>query len=101
MAAGGRLMGDGRWVMGHDCWLLADGCWLWLSAPCRARSSRHCRYIRGAVREGWLVKQGGRIKTWRRRWVVLASGGVLYYFDDPKAAAPKVLRLSQTASGCF
>jgi len=35
------------------------------------------------------VKQGGRIKTWKKRWVVLASGGVLYYFDDPKATAPK------------
>ena len=46
-------------------------------------------YIRGASREGWLVKRGGRIKTWKRRWVVLAAGGVLYYFDDPKAAAPK------------
>jgi len=53
------------------------------------RISEETKYIRGAVREGWLVKQGGRIKTWRRRWVVLASGGVLYYFDDPKAAAPK------------
>jgi cytohesin len=47
------------------------------------------RYIRGAVREGWLTKQGGRIKTWKRRWVVLAAGGVLYYFDNKRAAAPK------------
>ena len=46
-------------------------------------------YIRAPCREGWLTKQGGRIKTWKRRWVVLAAGGVLYYFDEPKAASPK------------
>ena len=46
-------------------------------------------YIRCAAREGWLTKQGGRIKTWKRRWVVLDESGVLYYFEDPKAAEPK------------
>ena len=45
-------------------------------------------YVRGAAREGWLVKQGGRIKTWKRRWAIVTEG-VMYYFDEPKAAAPK------------
>jgi len=33
-------------------------------------------------RDGYLVKQGGRIKTWKRRWFVL-TGNCLYYFKDP------------------
>jgi hypothetical protein len=32
-------------------------------------------------REGWLVKQGGRIKTWKRRYCIL-TGSCLYYFKD-------------------
>eukprot|EP01133_Synstelium_polycarpum_P008145 gene8145-9561_t len=32
-------------------------------------------------REGWLTKQGGAIKTWRRRWFVL-KGKKLYYFKN-------------------
>eukprot|EP01113_Clastostelium_recurvatum_P026151 TRINITY_DN3138_c0_g1_i2.p1 TRINITY_DN3138_c0_g1~~TRINITY_DN3138_c0_g1_i2.p1 ORF type:complete len:830 (-),score=195.56 TRINITY_DN3138_c0_g1_i2:127-2616(-) len=30
-------------------------------------------------KKGWMVKQGGRIKTWKTRWFVL-SGNTLYYF---------------------
>ncbi|XP_035037474.1 cytohesin-3 isoform X2 [Hippoglossus stenolepis] len=30
-------------------------------------------------REGWLVKMGGRVKTWRRRWFILTDS-CLYYF---------------------
>ena len=40
-----------------------------------------------SVKEGWLKKQGGRIKTWKRRYVIL-SGNVLYYFKSPKDRAP-------------
>ena len=40
-----------------------------------------------SVKEGWLLKQGGRIKTWRKRYTIL-SGNVLYYFDSPKDRAP-------------
>lgn len=47
-------------------------------------------YIRGTAREGWLSKQGGRVKTWKKRWVIL-SGSVLYYFDSPKELQPKGL----------
>ena len=39
------------------------------------------------MREGWLAKQGGRIKTWKNRYVII-SGNVLYYFKSPKDKAP-------------
>ena len=34
------------------------------------------------VREGWATKQGGRIKTWKRRWFVLTLTD-LEYFKSP------------------
>ena len=40
--------------------------------------------------EGWLLKQGGKVKTWKKRWVI-CSGSVLYYFETPKDNAPKGL----------
>ena len=40
-----------------------------------------------SVREGWLGKQGGRVKTWKKRYVIL-SGNVMYYFKSPKDKAP-------------
>ena len=43
-------------------------------------------YIK-SVREGWLSKQGGRVKSWKKRYVIL-SGNVLYYFKSPKDKAP-------------
>ncbi|KAG7505111.1 cytohesin-4-like isoform X1 [Solea senegalensis] len=30
-------------------------------------------------REGWLLKMGGRVKTWKRRWFILTDS-CLYYF---------------------
>jgi len=40
-----------------------------------------------SMKEGWLLKQGGRIKTWRKRYTIL-SGNVLYYFKTPKDPSP-------------
>uniref|UniRef100_A0A8C5A9P2 Cytohesin 4a n=1 Tax=Gadus morhua TaxID=8049 RepID=A0A8C5A9P2_GADMO len=31
-------------------------------------------------REGWLLKRGGRVKTWKRRWFILTDS-CLYYFQ--------------------
>ncbi|CAN9505976.1 unnamed protein product [Ophioblennius macclurei] len=31
-------------------------------------------------REGWLLKMGGRVKTWKRRWFILTNN-CLYYFE--------------------
>ena len=45
-------------------------------------------YIQGVAHEGWLLKQGGKFKTWKKRWVI-CSGSVLYYFESPKDPTPK------------
>ncbi len=45
-------------------------------------------YISGSTKhEGWLHKRGGRVKTWKNRYVIV-SGGVLYYFKSPKDREP-------------
>ncbi|KNC56093.1 uncharacterized protein AMSG_02106 [Thecamonas trahens ATCC 50062] len=37
------------------------------------------------IRQGWLLKQGNRIKTWKKRWMVLNRAFLLYF----KSAAVK------------
>jgi len=39
-------------------------------------------------REGWLLKQGGSWKTWKRRWFVL-NDRCLYYFQHTAENVPK------------
>jgi len=34
-------------------------------------------------KDGYITKQGGKIKTWKRRWLVL-KGNTLYYFKTKK-----------------
>jgi hypothetical protein len=43
----------------------------------------------GSVRQrtGWLVKQGGGYKSWKRRWCVVRRGELLYH-KDRKATEP-------------
>jgi len=37
----------------------------------------------GIVKQGWISKQGGRIKTWSRRWFILQSDNTtLTYYDS-------------------
>lgn len=36
-----------------------------------------------AEREGWLTKQGGSIRTWKKRYFIL-KGKTLYYYKTPK-----------------
>lgn len=38
-------------------------------------------------REGWLKKQGGRVKTWKKRFFIL-TGNCLYYFKDKNDTVP-------------
>jgi len=40
-----------------------------------------------ASKSGYMVKQGGRIKTWKRRWFVL-NDGCLYYFKAKGDSEP-------------
>lgn len=43
-----------------------------------------------ALFSGWVHKQGGRIKTWKQRWLVLQPTELLYYVDEDKAGqAPR------------
>eukprot|EP00727_Mastigamoeba_balamuthi_P007150 m51a1_g3055 hypothetical protein (837) ;mRNA; f:967981-971134 len=43
--------------------------------------------LANAEKKGWLTKQGGRVKTWKRRWFVLADN-CLYYFRMQQDAEP-------------
>ena len=39
--------------------------------------------------EGWLTKEGGTIKSWKKRWCVFADGQITYYTAPPsKAPSP-------------
>lgn len=40
------------------------------------------------VKEGWLCKQGGRVKSWKRRWFIL-NDNCLYYFEYTTDKEPK------------
>ncbi|XP_058875074.1 cytohesin-4-like [Acipenser ruthenus] len=39
-------------------------------------------------REGWLMKLGGRVKTWKRRWFILTDS-CLYYFEYTTDKEPR------------
>jgi hypothetical protein len=39
-------------------------------------------------KDGYLTKQGGSIKTWKKRWCVLKDGSI-FYFKTPKDQSPK------------
>nr|XP_014350586.1 PREDICTED: cytohesin-3-like [Latimeria chalumnae] len=39
-------------------------------------------------REGWLMKLGGRVKTWKRRWFILTDN-CLYYFEYTADKEPR------------
>ncbi|CAF3684350.1 unnamed protein product [Rotaria sordida] len=47
------------------------------------------------IKEGWLWKQGGRVRNWKRRWFIITDG-FLFYFesraesDSPRGVIPLV-----------
>jgi len=38
--------------------------------------------VNRVLKEGMVTKQGGRIKTWKKRWCVLTESGLMYYKDQ-------------------
>uniref|UniRef100_A0A8C9QM96 Cytohesin 4 n=1 Tax=Spermophilus dauricus TaxID=99837 RepID=A0A8C9QM96_SPEDA len=49
-------------------------------------------------REGWLLKLGGRVKTWKRRWFILTDN-CLYYFEFTTVSPAACLPLVRTSQG--
>lgn len=48
-------------------------------------------------KDGFLTKQGGSVKNWKKRWCVLKNGTIFYY-KSPKDTTPKgTMELSATA----
>ena len=39
-------------------------------------------------RDGWLMKEGGKAKNWKKRWFSLVNN-CLYYFEKPEDHKPK------------
>ena len=44
--------------------------------------------IRDPQMKGWLLKQGGSVRSWKKRWFVLKDR-CLYYYAEPTDAKPK------------
>jgi len=40
------------------------------------------KYVK-PLRQGFMLKEGGGIKSWKRRWFVLRHN-ILYYYKDPQ-----------------
>src|SRR5687768_11188867 len=51
------------------------------------------------TKEGFLIKQGGSIKTWKRRWFIL-KGSNLFYYKAP-AVSSCSSRLTPFLNGCW
>ncbi|CAF0837024.1 unnamed protein product [Rotaria sp. Silwood1] len=41
------------------------------------------------IKEGWLWKQGGRVRQWRRRWFVITDGCLFYYESRTEVDNPR------------
>ncbi|KAF0687178.1 Aste57867_21034 [Aphanomyces stellatus] len=41
------------------------------------------------IQQGWLVKRGHNWQTWKKRWFVLTSNGILEYFKKPNLKKSK------------
>lgn len=37
----------------------------------------------GTVKDGWMFKQGGRVKTWKKRFFILKDTTLAYYEVAP------------------
>jgi serine/threonine protein kinase len=52
------------------------------------------------VKEGWCKKQGGHIKTWKKRWFIL-RGTTLLYFTKKGSSATEKGRLNILLASCI
>lgn len=60
------------------------------------------------LKEGWLTKQGGRVKNWKRRWFVLKDNR-LYYYKRPNDVNAQgfipltrcVVKAAEVKKNCF
>lgn len=41
---------------------------------------------------GWMTKRGGKVHSWKRRWMVLKDS-ILYYFTKPHVSSHLILRV--------
>ena len=39
----------------------------------------------GIIKSGWLIKQGGVVKSWLRRWFVIRGDKMFYYTSDDES----------------
>jgi hypothetical protein len=56
-----------------------------------------------SIHEGFLTKEGGSIKTWKRRWCVIKDDNILYYYTKrvrlhlhvhcPHTLAPSIITI--------
>lgn len=49
---------------------------------------RTAQVVGGVLKQGFLLKQGSRVKSWKRRWFILSKTGELAYFADQKTPTP-------------
>ena len=67
-------------------------------APSQAELTDGVEFWHGAERQGWLMKQGDVIKTWRRRWFVLKDGKLFWFLSEhvtPASHLPEQLALAR------
>ncbi|KYQ91552.1 protein serine/threonine kinase [Tieghemostelium lacteum] len=50
-----------------------------------------------ADKQGFLTKEGGSIKTWRKRWCVLKNGSI-YYSKNPSSGELGIIHLKEVSS---
>lgn len=41
------------------------------------------------IRSGWITKQSGSFRQWRRRWLVVRADYMVEYYDRPSSRHPK------------
>lgn len=56
--------------------------------PVLASTRKSRQQETAVIKEGWLTKESGPTRSWKRRWVVVQEGN-LYYYEDQAKTKPK------------